>query len=136
MERVLFVAFCDAKYYYRQQKCSVVHNISVKFFNVLQKENLLFEFVEKKYNKDDEIWMTACKGYISQLLVCQRLFLERKKDYTKDEQKEIKEKIKHAFDFAKEKKMVPIGFKQKISLLSYPIFVLISYIYVFYLSLK
>ena len=49
---------------------------------------------------------------------------------------EIKGKIKGAFDFAKEKKMIAIGFKQKISLLSYPIFVLISYIYVFYLSLK
>lgn len=130
------VSFCGARYYYRQQMSSVVHNISVKYFNVLQKENLLFEFVEKNYNRNDEIWVIACNGYLSQLLICQRLFLEKKKEYTKEEQKEIKEKIKRAFDFVKEKNMIASGFKQKISLLSYPIFVLISYIYVFYLSLK
>lgn len=130
------VAFSYAKYYYRQQPCSIIHDISIKSFNVLVAEKLLFELVEQNYKSDREIYNKVCNNYLSQLLICQRLFLERKKNYTKEEQKEIKGKIKGAFDFAKEKKMIPIGFKQKMSLLSYSIFVFISYIYVFYLSLK
>lgn len=130
------IAFCDASYYYRQQQGSVVHDVSMKYFGVLDKEKALFEFVEQSYKSDGEIFNKACNSYLSQLLICQRLFLERKKNYTKEEQKEIKGKIKGAFDFAKEKKMIPFGFKQKLSLVSYPIFILISYIYVFYLLLK
>lgn len=130
------VAFSDAEYYYRQQSASIIHDVSVRYFNVLIAERLLFDFVKENFKDDREIYNKVCNNYLSQLLICQRLFLERKKDYTKEEQKEIKGKIKSAFDFAKEKKMIATGFKQKISLLSYPIFVLISYIYVFYLSLK
>ena len=130
------VAFSDAKYYYRQQPQSIVHRVSKKYYEVLVAEKLLFELVEQNYKSEKEIYNRVCNNYLSQLLICQRLFLERKKNYTKEEQEEIKGKIKGAFDFAKEKKMIATGFKQKISLLSYPIFVLISYIYVFYLSLK
>ena len=130
------IAFCDASYFYRQQEASVVHNVSVKFFSVLDKEKALFEFVEQNYKNDKEIYRKVCNNYLSQLLICQRLFVERRKDYTKEEKIEIKKKIKEAFEFAKEKGMVAVGMKQKLSLSAYPIFVLISYLYVFYLSLK
>ena len=130
------IAFCDASYFYRQQEASVVHNVSVKFFSVLDKEKALFEFVEQNYKNDKEIYRKVCNNYLSQLLICQRLFVERRKDYAKEEKIEIKRKIKEAFTFAKEKGMVAVGMKQKLSLSAYPIFVLISYLYVFYLSLK
>ena len=130
------VAFSDAKYFYRQQPCSIIHDKSIKSFNVLVAEKLLFEFVEQNYREDREIYNKVCNNYLSQLLICQRLFVERKKDYTKEEKIEIKKKIKEAFDFARAKGMIPFGMKQKVSLISYPIFVLISYLYVFYLSLK
>ena len=103
---------------------------------MLEKEIALFNLVELNYKNDKQTYNKACNNYLSQLLICQRLFVERKQNYTKEERREIKGRIKVAFEFAKEKRMVTIGMKQKVSLLSYPIFVLISYIYVFYLSLK
>ena len=130
------IAFCDVNYYYRQQDGSVVHDVSVKYFRVLDKEMALFNLVEQNYKDDKVVYNKVCNNYLSQLLICQRLFVERKKDYTKEERSEIRGRIKEAFEFAKVKGMVTIGMKQKISLLSYPIFVLISYLYVFYLSLK
>lgn len=130
------VAFSEAKYFYRQQPCSIIHDKSIKSFNVLVAEKLLFEFVEQNYKNDKTIYNRVCNNYLSQLLICQRLFVERKQNYTKEERSEIKGRIKVAFEFAKAKRMVTIGMKQKVSLLSYPIFILISYLYVFYLSLK
>lgn len=130
------VAFSEAKYFYRQQPCSIIHDKSIKSFNVLVAEKLLFEFVEQNYKNDKTIYNRVCNNYLSQLLICQRLFVERKQNYTKEERSEIKGRIKVAFEFAKAKRMITIGMKQKVSLLSYPIFVLISYLYVFYLSLK
>ena len=130
------IAFCDANYYYRQQDGSVVHDVSAKYFRVLDKEMALFNLVEQNYKDDKVVYNKACNNYLSQLLICQRLFVERKQNYIKEERSEIKGRIKVAFEFAKAKRMVIIGMKQKVSLLSYPIFVLISYLYVFYLSLK
>ena len=130
------IAFTDAKYYYRQQPQSIVHKVSRNFYAVLTAEKLLFQLVEQNYKEDKEIYNKVCNNYLSQLLICQRLFVEKKKDYTKEERREKKGRIKVAFEFAKVKGMVTIGMKQKVSLLSYPIFVLISYLYVFYLSLK
>ena len=130
------VAFSDAEYYYRQQPTSIIHDISIKYFNVLSAERLLYDFVRENYKNDSDVMLAVNNSYILQLLICQRLFLERKNRYTKQEQDIVQNKIKEAFLYAKQEKMNTIGLKQTISMVSYPIFLFISYLYVFMLKLK
>ncbi len=125
------VAFANTKYYYRQQPHSLMHNTNVKKYDFLKSIELIYILARENFD-DKEIFTRLDNEFISNLLFCQRDYY-RYEHYKLKEKEIIKEKVKSAYKFAKKEKMQTCNFKQWLSMLSFPIFQTISFMYGAYL---
>ena len=128
------VAFTNTKYYYRQQPSSLMHNKGVKRYDFLKSIELIYRLAKENY-KEKEVFDRLDNEFLTNLLFCQRDYYLYNHNKLK-EAKEILEKLKSAYKFAKAEKMNTCNLKQKICMLSFPIFQTVSYIYSIFLKYK
>ena len=136
--RLLFscekVAFADTKYYYRQHAESLMHKKDIKRYNFLQTSRSIYEFAKRNYT-EGPLFFKLQKDYIQTLLFCQRDYYYYK-HYKTEFAKEVLKIIKDSFAYAKQEKMHPQGFKQKICMLSGKICRIFSCLYALFLNIK
>lgn len=128
------VAFANAKYYYRQQPGSIMHNTGIKRYDCLTSLEVIYRFAKENF-KEREVFQKLDNEFLTNLLFCQRDYYVFE-HYKIKEEKIINEKIAKAYKFAKSEQMQPSNIKQRSCMLSYPLFRIISYIYSFYLKNK
>lgn len=128
------VAFADAKYYYRQQPGSLMHNTGVKRYDFLTSLEVIYRFAKENFD-EEEVFKRLDNEFLTNLLFCQRDYYVYE-HYKLKEKNIINEKIIKAYKFAKSEQMKPTNIKQRSCMLSYSLFQLISYIYSYYLKHK
>lgn len=135
--RLLFscekVAFADTKYYYRQHTESLMHKKDIKRYNILQTSKSIYEFAKGNYT-DDSLFAKLQKDYIQSLIFCQRDYFYYR-HYKTDFAQEASKTLKESFYYAKQWKMSPQGFKQKVCMFSNSTFRIISYLYALFLKI-
>ena len=136
--RLLFscekVAFANTKYYYRQHSESLMHKKNIKRYNFLQTLKSIYEFAKMNYT-EEPLFIKLQKNYIQSLLFCQRDYYYYK-HYKTEFAKEALKMLKESFTYAKQEKMHPQGFKQKVCMSSEMICRIISYLYALFLNIK
>ena len=135
--RLLFscekVAFADTKYYYRQHAESLMHKKDIKRYNFLQTSKSIYEFAKRNYT-EKPLFIKLQKDYIQSLIFCQRDYYYYK-HYKTDFAKEALKILKDSFAYAKQEKMHPHGFKQKVCMFSNSTFKVISCLYALFLKI-
>lgn len=128
------VAFVNTNYYYRQQPNSLMHNTNAKRYDFLTSLENIYNFAKENFT-EEEVFNKLDNEFLTNLLFCQRDYYLYNHNKLK-EAKEILERLKSAYSFAKAEKMSACNLKQKICMLSFPIFQTISYIYSIFLKNK
>ena len=135
--RLLFscnkVAFANTKYYYRQHPESLMHQKNIKRYNILQTSKSIYEFAKDNYT-EKSLFIKLHKDYIQSLIFCQRdyfYYRHCRSGFAKEASKILKD----SFIYAKQEKMRPQGFKQKICMFSNITFKGISYLYALFLKI-
>ena len=135
--RLLFscekVAFADTKYYYRQHAESLMHKKDIKRYNFLQTSKSIYEFTKINYT-EKPLFIKLQKDYIQSLIFCQRDYYYYK-HYKTEFAKEALKILKDSFAYAKQEKMHPHGFKQKVCMFSNSTFKVISCLYALFLKM-
>jgi hypothetical protein len=136
--RLLFscekVAFADTKYYYRQHAESLMHKKDIKRYNFLQTSRSIYEFAKRNYT-EEPLFFKLQKDYIQTLLFCQRDYYYYK-HYKTEFANEALKIIKNSYTYAKQEKMRPQGFKQKLCMISHYTFRGISCLYASFLKIR
>ncbi len=136
--RLLFscknVAFANTKYYYRQHSESLMHQKNIKRYNILQTSKSIYEFAKRNYT-EEQLFIKLQKDYIQSLIFCQRDYYYYKHNQT-DFAKEASKILKDSFSYAKQEKMRPQGFKQKLCMISHCTFRGISCLYASFLKIR
>ena len=128
------VAFADAKYYYRQQPGSLMHNTGVKRYDFLTSLEVIYRFAKENFH-EKEVFKRLDNEFLTNLLFCQRDYYVYE-HFKLKEKNIINEKIIKAYNFAKSEQMKPANIKQRTCMQSYTFFRFISFIYSFYLKYK
>lgn len=128
------VAFVNTKYYYRQQPHSLMHDTGIKKYDFLKSIELIYILAKDNF-EDKNLFERLDNEFISNLLFCQRDYY-RYKHYELKEKNTIKEKIVSAYRFAKKENMNTQNFKQRLCMLSFPIFKIFSFLYGTFLRLS
>lgn len=95
------VAFSDAKYFYRTNENSITHKKSLKLFDVLKSNQLLYDFILEKYRKDELEYKLIQRHVFHGVVGCIRQLNKNK--YTYKERKYVYSLIKQnvsLFDWA------------------------------------
>ena len=120
------IVLCDSIYYYRQQPNSIVHRVSIKAFDVLYAMDRLYELVQKEFNNEEDVFNGIYREYIGALINCQRILLTGYNRYTEEEKIIINKRIKYAYSIVKKQRMKGQTLKQKIAIIHYSLFIIIS----------
>ena len=127
------VAMTEAYYFYRQQNNSIVHSTSVKFYDALIANKILFDFIITTFKDDEMLQMKMFDEYLEKVYRSQQKYYTYIKQYNAQERKHIKSLIKESYSYIKKHKP---GFSTKILSTSYTIFRLYAWTVIFIVRIK
>lgn len=127
------VSFVNAGYYYRQHDASLMHLKDTRRYNFLKTLEAIYRFAQEHYN-EEEVFNKLNKEFLTNLMFCYRDYYYYRHDKCK-ESKEILSTLEEAYQFARSKKMRPIGIKQILCLKSNATIKITSYLYANYLRM-
>lgn len=129
------MAFCDVIYYYRLNKYSITHAVSVKVFDRLITNRMLYELLEKHFGKGEESLKEMEYQSFTDLIGCGIYYSRNKKSFTKDERKKSIKLLKDNYLRADKKILyAKYTLPKKMVLWNYFIFRLMIFAYTFIVS--
>lgn len=130
------VAMSDAYYFYRQQNNSIVHSTSVKFYDALIANKILFDFIITTFKDDETLLIKMYDEYLEKVYRSQQKYYTYIKQYNAQERKHIKSLIKESYLFIKKHEPEFSTKRNKILSTSYTLFRLYAWIVIFIVRIK
>jgi glycosyltransferase involved in cell wall biosynthesis len=91
------VAFCDTKYYYRNNNNSITRAVSPKVFDRLLTDEQLDNFISERYNINDEVYVRFRNTRFFNLIYLRADFYKYKSDFTASVKREIERNFKKVY---------------------------------------
>lgn len=110
------VAYIDAHYYYRQHPNSIIHNISVRKFDIVKAYLLLDDFVFVEFPKDKIIQNQFCLEFLKVIYYSYSSFYIIQKKITTEQKESIKELLTQAYSKLKTHRISGISVKEMLLL--------------------
>jgi glycosyltransferase involved in cell wall biosynthesis len=130
------VAMTEAYYFYRQQNNSIVHSTSVKFYDTLIANKILFDFIITTFKDDEKLQMKMFDEYLEKVYRSQQKYYTYIKQYNTQERKHIKSLIKESYSYINKNKLKFSTKRNKILSFSYTLFRLYTWIVIFIVRTK